>query len=219
MGTLLWAVVMGVQSSHVAVFWGRGGGRERGSGHPAYSAGVSWALAPACSPRLSLEQPHSPVGHGAMSSLQVSRGRTEVTGSKSSDSWEEAPECTVGKAVPASPRVSLPSLPVWVSVQLVSQSTFPLWLPGPQPTTGRETERRGGAALSSVPGGEQPQLPPEGHPPSLRGLASRDRHVPLILRSKRLHVSQLTFTQLTLLLSGHLGCHCRLHGWSIVHLC
>lgn len=54
-----------------------------------------------------------------------------------------------------------------VSVQLVPQSTFPLWLPGPQPTTGRETKGRGGAALSSVPGGEQARVPPEGHPSQL----------------------------------------------------
>lgn len=50
--------------------WRGAGGR--GSGRPAYSQGVSWALAPVCPPG-SLERPRSPVGHGAMCSLQVSR--------------------------------------------------------------------------------------------------------------------------------------------------
>ena len=40
------------------------GAGGRSSGHPAYSQGVSWALAPVCPPG-SLERPRSPVGHGA----------------------------------------------------------------------------------------------------------------------------------------------------------
>ena len=89
METLLWAAVMRVQSSHMAVFWGVVvSGRE--------------GLWPSCLQR---------------------RG-----------------ELGLGPCL-------LPQAP-WssytlVSVQLVQQSTFPLWLPGPQPTTGRETKGRG----------------------------------------------------------------------------